>query len=526
MSTTTVPPSHNGSSAGVGRVVAQDLEVRELTVRYGGVIPVDGVSLSVRSGEIVGLIGPNGAGKSTLIDSISGFVTPASGTVSLGGVDLTRKAAHTRARAGLVRSWQSLEIFEDVSVLENLQVGFHRLSRREQLKALLRPQAKPLEAAGLAAVEGFGLGEDLHRLPAELSFSQRRVITTARALSLSPSVLLLDEPAAGMSDVRRAILAKAIAALARERGIGVLVVDHDMPFVMDLCDRIVVLNFGKVICEGPPTKVRSDPKVIEAYLGGTTTDAEAIEQVAIKRAKSFDDQPTLITASNMAVGYYGTPVVQGIDLNLRAGEVIALLGANRAGKTTTLMSLAGAQAPLGGEVYWLGNRVHKRVSLRKLADQGLGFLTEERAVFRQLTVAENLRVGRCDHDRAAELFPELTPLMKRKVGLLSGGEQQMLGLARALARHPKVLLVDEMSLGLAPRMVARLMDALRQAADSGIGVVLVEQHVPQALRIADHVCVIAGGRMTLTGRVSDVAADVDAAFLADVLGQTSGPAPT
>ena len=185
------------------------------------------------------------------------------------------------------------------------------------------------------------------------------------------------------------------------------------------------------------------------------------------------------------------------------------------------MALAGAMAPLQGEVDWLGDRVEKRVSIRTLADQGLGFLTEERSVFRQLTVAENLRVGRCDNDLALSLFPELRPLIKRKVGLLSGGEQQMLGLARALARKPKVLLVDEMSLGLAPRMVTRLMDALRQAADSGIGVILVEQHVPQALRIADHVCVIAGGRMTLTGRVSDVAEHVDAAFLADVLGQTS-----
>ena len=269
------PPRQAGVAPDRARVVAQDLEVRDLTVRYGGVTPVNEVTLTVRSGEIIGLIGPNGAGKSTFIDAISGFVSPASGTISLGGVDLTRQPAHRRVRAGLVRSWQSLEIFEDVNVLENLQVGFHRLSRREQLRALLTPRKHPLEPAGLAAVEGFGLADDLHRLPVELSFSQRRVITTARALSLSPSVLLLDEPAAGMSDVRRAILAKAITALARDRGIGVLVVDHDMPFVMGLCDRIVVLNFGRVICEGTPAEVRGNPEVIAAYLGGATTEVES-----------------------------------------------------------------------------------------------------------------------------------------------------------------------------------------------------------------------------------------------------------
>jgi branched-chain amino acid transport system ATP-binding protein len=146
-------------------------------------------------------------------------------------------------------------------------------------------------------------------------------------------------------------------------------------------------------------------------------------------------------------------------------------------------------------------------------------LSEGRSVFRQLTVAENLRVGRCDVDAAMAMFPELIPLRKRKVGLLSGGQQQMLGMCRALSRKPKVLLVDEMSLGLAPMVVSRLMDALRHAADElNVGIVLVEQHVPQALRIADHVCVVAGGRMSLSGPVSEIGHRVDEAFLADVLG--------
>jgi ABC-type branched-subunit amino acid transport system ATPase component len=343
------------------------------------------------------------------------------------------------------------------------------------------------------------------------------MITTARALALNPSVIMLDEPAGGMSDARRAELAVPIREAAREFGMGVLLVEHDMPFVMGLCDRVVVLNFGRKIAEGTPAEVRADPKVVQAYLRGEN-DGIPIEQRRTQHVR-VDGQAPLLAARGLAVGYHGRPVVRGLDLELHKGEVIALLGANRAGKTTTLLGLAGAIEPLAGKVDWLGETVTSRVSPERLAAQGLGFLTDDRAVFRQLTVAENLKVGHCEVARAVDLFPELEVLLKRKVGLLSGGEQQMVGMARALARDPKVMLVDEMSLGLAPMVVTRLMDALRDAADRhGVGVILVEQHVPQALRIADRVCVVAGGRMTLNGLVDDVRDRVDEAFLADVLG--------
>lgn len=230
----------------------------------------------------------------------------------------------------------------------------------------------------------------------------------------------------------------------------------------------------------------------------------------------------VLAARQLAVGYFEHPVVRDLDFEIRRGEVVSLLGANRAGKTTTLLSLAGELLPIAGEVQWLGERVGKRVPLHKRATQGMGYLSDERAVFSQLTVEQNLKVGRPDTAWALTLFPELRELLKRRAGLLSGGEQQMLGLARALARHPKLLLVDEMSLGLAPRIVTRLMEALRQAADEqGVAVILVEQHVQQALGISDAVCVIASGRMTLAGRVDDVAGRVEGAFLADLLG-TSG----
>ncbi len=249
--------------------------------------------------------------------------------------------------------------------------------------------------------------------------------------------------------------------------------------------------------------------MIDAYLhdekpedAGSQPEIEVIgeiEAMADRRARKAGAAlgECLIEAHDLAVGYYGRPVVEGIHLSLHVGEVAALLGANRAGKTTTLLSLVGALPAVSGDVTCLGQPVTGRTSPQELASQGFGFLTEDRAVFRQLTVLENLRVGKCDEEMALDLFPELQALLKRKVGLLSGGEQQMVGLARTLGRHPRVLLVDEMSLGLAPRVLRRLMDVLRLSADEyGVGIIVVEQHVPEALRIADSVCVVAGGRMT------------------------------
>jgi branched-chain amino acid transport system ATP-binding protein len=219
-------------------------------------------------------------------------------------------------------------------------------------------------------------------------------------------------------------------------------------------------------------------------------------------------------------------VVRDIDLQVGPGEVVALLGPNGAGKTTTLLTLAGELPPLAGDVLFQG--VGTKAPLFRRAQRGMGFVTEERSVFMQLTAAENLRVAGVSPEDAIELFPELTPLMQRTAGLLSGGEQQMLTLARAIARKPALLLADELSLGLAPLLVKRLLDTVRRVAtEQTTGVLLVEQHVRQALAVADRVYVMQRGRIAISGTVDEVRGrldEIEATYLSDEVALPEGPA--
>jgi ABC-type branched-subunit amino acid transport system ATPase component len=206
----------------------------------------------------------------------------------------------------------------------------------------------------------------------------------------------------------------------------------------------------------------------------------------------------LLDVRGLRAGYRGNAIIEDLALTVASGEVVALMGANGAGKTTTMMTLAGYLPIIGGSVMFDGELVNHWPG-HKLARNGLSFVPEARIVLSRLSTRDNLRVGRCDIETALELFPELRPLMRRRGGSLSGGEQQMLSLARAIASRPKILLVDELSLGLAPQIVQRLLKAVEEASQFGIGVLLVEQHAANAFQIADRVCIMRRGRLVFEG---------------------------
>ena len=247
------------------------LEMKDVSVRFGGVVAVNSVSFTVGPGEVVGLIGPNGAGKTTLIDAVTGFVS-SSGTILLNGLRIGGLSAPRRARLGLRRTFQSLELFQDFTVRENIHAGADEAPRSSWLTDVFWPGRHPLPAAAVTAVGEFQLAEHLDSPVDGLPYGRRRLVGIARAVAAAPSVLMLDEPAAGLDAVETGELVERIRRLADDRKMSVLLVEHDMSVVMSTCDRVVVLNFGQVIAEGTPAEISSHPSVIAAYLGTSLSE--------------------------------------------------------------------------------------------------------------------------------------------------------------------------------------------------------------------------------------------------------------
>jgi branched-chain amino acid transport system ATP-binding protein len=246
------------------------LEVRELSVRYGGVRALDGVDFEIHEGELVGLIGPNGSGKTTCIDALTGFA-PATGDVLVAGRSLRGVAPHRRAHLGLCRTWQTGDIFEDLTVRENLSVAAGRSSLWGLARNFARARTAVPDVVG-ETVSALGLDQVVDAQPSQLTEGQRKLVGVARALVCRPKVLLLDEPAAGLDATQSATLEQQLRNLV-DGGLTTVLIDHDMRLVLSICDRIIVLDFGKVIASGTPEEIRSDPRVVAAYLGAPSAAA-------------------------------------------------------------------------------------------------------------------------------------------------------------------------------------------------------------------------------------------------------------
>jgi len=501
--------------------VTPALEVRDLTVAFRGAPVVSGVSLEVEPGQVAGVVGPNGAGKTTLVDAVTGFVA-SSGAVSIGGRPVGGLRPHRRAGLGVARTFQSLELFEDLTVGENLAVAAEAAGPRARYGGTAGDRVK--RAAVMAGVD-----DALDVVPGQLSYGRRKQVALARALAGGPSVLLLDEPAAGLDTGERAALATTLRSLAAE-GVAVVLIDHDVHLVFEVCDHITVLDAGRVLAQGTPAAVRADPAVAEAWLGRRGNEAGAPPAPRAADVAAGADAPgPVLEMKSLSAGWRGVPVVHDVDLTVAAGEVVVLLGANGAGKTTTLLTISGVLPVLGGAVR-VGGR-HSVTGSDAMARRGVAHAPQDRGVLAGLTVAEQLRLaagarwaGHPGVTSALDRFPALQPLLGRRAALLSGGEQQQLALARAVASRPRLLLVDELSLGLAHLTVRQALQTLRELADDGMAVLLVEQFAPLALGVADRAIVLHRGRVVSSGSAADLAADPEA-LEAAYLGSPRDPGP-
>ncbi|MGG2398645.1 ATP-binding cassette domain-containing protein [Pseudomonas sp. SH1-B] len=492
----------------------QGLQVRDVGIRFGGVQAASGISFSAVQGSVTSVIGPNGAGKTTLLNMISGFYAPDSGQIEL-GQQLAGLPAWKIARAGIARTYQTTQLFGEMSVLENLLAA---MQQGQLGLPLARPPVEQEELAlNLLALVGYR--GSVTCAADDLPHVDRRLVEIARALATRPRVLLLDEPAAGLSRSDTDRLVGLFKTLA-DFGIAVILVEHDMPLVMAVSQRILVLDAGRPIAWGNPDEVRQDPRVVAAYLGSTDYQAQA-------RGAAWDgSRDAILFVKDLVVDYGAAPVVQQVNLLVNPGELVAILGANGAGKSSILQCLAGLKRASAGSVVLDDVNIEK-ADASAIAARGLALVPEGRQLFGQLSVRDNLLLGahtRTDKvDAEAEIeailrrFPRLRERLDSPAGLLSGGEQQMVAVGRGLMAKPRILLLDEPSLGLAPAMIAELYDALASLRDEGVTLLLVDQMANLALQVADRAYVLDTGRVVKSGSAAELRNDpeLEAAYLGD-----------
>jgi ABC-type branched-subunit amino acid transport system ATPase component len=511
------------------------LSARGISVAFKGVRALDNVDLIVPPGSVLGLLGPNGAGKSTLLAVLSGLLRPNAGAVIFGGVDITAQPAHLRARHGLARTFQHPELFNDLTVREHLVLAdrLHKSPQRTwtdlvTLRALR--ERRTTEDGELAKVaEMLGIEELLDKPVTSLPLGSTRLVEVARALATHPTVLLLDEPSSGLDARESRHLSRALTRAVDTSDVSLVLVEHDVDMVLSMSTLVQVLDFGRTIAVGQPDTVRNDPAVRAAYIGDLTPADTRVPRPAdpVGPPSAPDGKPTagggsvpdapkaraLVEINDLSSAYGAARSLEGVSLEITEGSVLAVLGANGAGKSTLARVISGLVPASSGIVRFAGEDI-TRLPAYVRRRRGIAYLPEGRAVFPSLTVLDNLRMAvrtippderQEAVSRAMDMFPILRDRAKHPAGYLSGGEQQMLSLARALAVGPQLVIADEMSLGLAPKVVGEVYDGIRQAVGQGITVLLIEQFLHHALALADDCCILRRGRVAWTGSTSDAA---------------------
>ena len=493
------------------------LSASHVLCRFGGVTAVDVERIDIERGSITALIGPNGAGKSTLFNVLTGFDRADFGRWSLEGRELSRMSAQRIAQHGLVRTFQLTASLSRLTVLENMMLGAKGQRGESLLGALWPPgwraQERRIEQAARALLERFKLLHLASSLAGVLSGGQRKLLELARALMTQPRVLLLDEPMAGVNPVLREALLEHLREVHRG-GTTLVLIEHDMALVRDISQRVICMAAGRIVASGSARGVAEDPIVIDAYLGTRTARPHAAVP-ARGRATPLQGSSAVMSIQGLVAGYVpGFDILRGIDLSLAPAEIVGIFGPNGAGKSTLLKAIVGAADVRSGSMLLRGENLVGRPTHALVAD-GLGYVPQVNNVFTRLSVEENLRMGlflapRLWNERLAlvlQLFPALAPLLRTAAGNLSGGERQMVAFARALMMKPSVLLLDEPSAGLSPRLQDQVFDFVLETRRQGVAIVIVEQNARRCLQVCDRGYMLDQGRCAYTGSGNDLLND-------------------
>jgi ABC-type branched-subunit amino acid transport system ATPase component len=520
----------------------------QVSVNFRGLKALQQVDIRVPEGAICGLVGPNGAGKSTLLGVLSGDVIAQQGVVRLGGNDVSGLAPETRVRRGLARTFQLPQLFDELTVREHLMLP------RRLAQAPSRAWSDPLTGRFLhpdvaegeevdALLRSLGLEHVADTPAGALPLGLSRLVEIARAAATHPKVILLDEPFSGLNPAESRLLSRALASINKAKDIALVLVEHDVEVVFGLSERVFVLDFGVLIAEGTPAEIRRDPAVRSAYLGDFDPDptdppepaAAGHAAVTVAEAEAGAGAPPapeasgdILEVSDLCVKYADATALHEVSFAIGSGSVTALLGANGAGKSSVARAVSGLVKAHSGRIRFDGEDITS-ASADRIRRLGIAYVPEGRGIFRSLTVDENLRVAqqgvpKADRsaaiERAIELFPILGERRRQTAGTLSGGEQQMLSLARVLTRQPRLLIADEISLGLAPLIVEEVFAGLQRVIELGVSVILIEQFVHRALAIADRCHVLRRGRLVWSGEASEAGTELVEHYLG---GSNSAP---
>jgi ABC-type branched-subunit amino acid transport system ATPase component len=536
----------DSSRARRGELMSNLIEVRGVVKAYGGIKALNGCDLDVIEGEINGLIGPNGSGKTTLFNVVTGYEKVQQGQVMLRGKEITGSSPDRVFGLGIGRTFQLTRMFPRLTVLENVLVA----TQREEgwVRSMTRLAGSHSERArALELLDFVGITRLANEPAGNLSYGQRKLLELASLLIADPAILLLDEPAGGVNPTLINHLADRIKDLNSD-GKTILVVEHNMEFVMGICSRITVLSQGATLMAGTPSEVRSSPAVLEAYLGAdeeeaaldaalreeldaATSGAGRVSVVAEGDSRAQGDSAAegdsradaatagdvaaepLLTLSGLCVGYGGADILKHVTLDVARGGITCVVGPNGAGKSTVMKTISGLLRPREGEVRFRGEVV-SGLTPKQILARGIAQVPQAHSLFPDMTVHENVEMGAFTvRDRALvrkrlaavqELYPIVRDRANEKAGGLSGGQQRLVEFARCLMLEPELIMLDEPSMGLDPQTRTMVFEMIALMNLQGRTILLVEQNARAGLKLSSHGVVLENGAVRLTGTGHEV----------------------